>query len=139
MHMQGNLDWVRENGITGMRVTHMKIQGKSLMDIRNTATPQEIEDKIEQVQNHIDNLKAETLRLASANGISDYSVIQKPAPDKVPGVKEFVWLSNISRRIGTPWREYQNKKSRLHSLEPQLKTRKSSYPLPNDWGEVPLQ
>lgn len=136
---QGNLDWVKENGITGMRVTHMKIQGKSLMDIRNTATPQEIRNKIEQVQQHINNLKTETLRLASANGISDYTVIQKPAPREIPGVKEYVWLSNnISSRVSQPWREYLSKRSRLRSLEAQTRTRSSSYPLPNDWGDVPL-
>ena len=136
---QGNLDWVKENGITGMRVTHMKIQGKSLMDIRNTATPQEIRNKIAQVQEHINNLKTETLRLASANSITDYTVIQKPPPREVPGVREFVWLgNNISHRVSHPWREYLRKRSSLRRLEGQIKTRRSSYPLSNNWGDVPL-
>ena len=135
----GNLNWARENGITGMRVTHMKINGKSLMDIRNTATPQEIKNKIAKVQEHINELEKEALRLASANSIQDYSVIKKPPVGEVPGVKEYVWLSNnLSRRAATPWREYLNKRSRLHSLEPQLRVRKSNYPLPNDWGDTPL-
>ena len=135
---QGNLDWVKKNGITGMTVTHMKLQGKSLMDIRNTATPEEIEAKIAQVQEHIDNMKKEALRLASANGIRDYSVIQKPETGKVPGVKEYVRLSQMSRRIAVPWRTYQEKRSRLSSLEPQTRARKSNYPLPNDWGDIPF-
>ncbi len=117
----------------------MKIQDKSLMDIRRTATPQEIENKMEQVQDHINHLRKEALRLMTANGIQDYLVLKTPSLGELPGTKEYVWLhTHFAKSMADFWRKYQEKKFTLNITEQKMKTRISSYPLPNDWGDIPL-